>query len=96
MLEIRSHCESCKIDLPPHSSKAMICSFECTFCVDCVEGKLQNICPNCGGGFQKRPVRPKAKLEKYPPKNSFNLKPYSREAHQNYLKQYKNIDAEKR
>ena len=36
----------------------MICSFECTFCASCVEGVLQNVCPNCGGGFTSRPVRP--------------------------------------
>ncbi len=37
----------------------MICSFECTFCRSCVETILQNVCPNCGGGFCPRPVRPK-------------------------------------
>jgi len=35
----------------------MICSFECTFCTDCVE-LLSNVCPNCGGGFAPRPIRP--------------------------------------
>jgi PhnB protein len=36
----------------------MICSFECTFCAECVEQVLGNVCPNCGGGFSVRPVRP--------------------------------------
>jgi len=46
------------VALPPGATDAMICSFECTFCADCVEGVLQNVCPNCGGGFTPRPVRP--------------------------------------
>jgi hypothetical protein len=32
--------------------------YECTFCADCVETKLGNVCPNCGGGFVPRPIRP--------------------------------------
>lgn len=36
----------------------MICTYECTFCRPCVETVLANVCPNCGGGFQQRPVRP--------------------------------------
>jgi len=36
----------------------MICSFECTFCATCVAEVLDNVCPNCGGGFVPRPVRP--------------------------------------
>jgi uncharacterized protein len=68
MLEIRPVCENCGKDLPTDSSDAMICSFECTFCTDCVNEILHNVCPNCGGGFEKRPVRPKEKLIKYPAK----------------------------
>ncbi len=58
MLEIRPNCEQCDRDLPPDSTVAMICSYECTFCSDCAERVLLNICPNCGGGFESRPVRP--------------------------------------
>jgi uncharacterized protein len=68
MLEIRSHCENCGKKLPNESTEAMICSFECTFCNDCVENVLKNVCPNCGGGLEKRPIRPYRLLEKYPPK----------------------------
>jgi hypothetical protein len=57
-LELRPNCEGCDRDLPPHSVDARICTFECTFCVDCVERKLSNVCPNCGGGFAPRPIRP--------------------------------------
>ena len=62
MLELRPICENCAAPLPPDSTDAMICSFECTFCAGCVEGVLQNVCPNCGGGFTPRPVRPAQKL----------------------------------
>jgi hypothetical protein len=57
-LQVRPNCEYCDRDLPPNSLLARICSFECTFCADCVETKLQNVCPNCGGGFAPRPIRP--------------------------------------
>jgi hypothetical protein len=57
-LELRPNCEWCDRDLPPASTLARICSFECTFCADCVETKLHNVCPNCGGGFVPRPIRP--------------------------------------
>lgn len=59
MLELRPTCEHCNIALPPDATDAMICSFECTFCRSCVEKVLQNVCPNCGGGFCPRPIRPK-------------------------------------
>jgi hypothetical protein len=58
MLELRPTCEHCNKPLPPASTEARICSFECTFCRDCVEQVLQGVCPNCGGGFVPRPVRP--------------------------------------
>ena len=56
-LELRPNCEYCDKDLPPNSTEACICTFECTFCRDCVQNKLQNVCPNCGGGFAPRPIR---------------------------------------
>lgn len=58
MLALRPNCEYCDKDLPPDSQEARICSYECTFCSGCVEGHLKNVCPNCGGGFQVRPIRP--------------------------------------
>jgi len=57
-LELRPNCEFCDTDLPPNSINARICSYECTFCAACVEHKLYNVCPNCGGGFAPRPIRP--------------------------------------
>ena len=67
MLELRPVCEHCNKSLPPASAEAMICTFECTFCAECVEEVLENVCPNCGGGFVPRPIRPKDALQKYPP-----------------------------
>lgn len=66
MLEIRPNCENCDKNLPNNSLEAMICTFECTFCVACVTGVLNHTCPNCGGGFEKRPIRPDIHLEKHP------------------------------
>ena len=57
-LQLRPNCEYCDKDLPPAAMDARICSFECTFCADCVDTKLHNVCPNCGGGFAPRPIRP--------------------------------------
>jgi hypothetical protein len=57
-LQFRPNCEYCDKDLPPHATEARICSYECTFCADCVDTKLFNVCPNCGGGFVPRPIRP--------------------------------------
>ena len=66
MLELRPNCECCDKDLPYDSPEARICTFECTFCADCVDGVLGGRCPNCGGEFVRRPVRPANKLTKYP------------------------------
>jgi hypothetical protein len=66
MLEIRPTCENCKKKLPVNSEEAKICSFECTYCSHCANEVFKNVCPNCGGGFVQRPVRPKAMLDKYP------------------------------
>jgi hypothetical protein len=67
MLALRPSCENCNKALPPHSTEAMICTYECTFCRDCVNDIMQNVCPNCGGGFVPRPIRPKDGLAKFPP-----------------------------
>jgi hypothetical protein len=58
MLALRPNCEYCDKDLPYDASDARICSYECTFCAACVETVLFNVCPNCGGGFAPRPIRP--------------------------------------
>ena len=58
MLELRPTCENCNRPLPRDAPDAMICTIECTFCRDCVETVLSNVCPNCAGGFERRPIRP--------------------------------------
>jgi hypothetical protein len=75
MLELRPNCECCDRDLAPDSADARICSFECTFCADCVETRLKNVCPNCAGGFSARPIRPAHLLVKYPASTVRVLKP---------------------
>ncbi|WP_409432298.1 DUF1272 domain-containing protein [Litorimonas sp. RW-G-Af-16] len=62
MLQMRPNCELCDCDLPADKAGAMICSFECTFCADCVSGP----CPNCGGDLRPRPTRTGKVLERYP------------------------------
>jgi uncharacterized protein len=57
MLEMKDACEQCGRALPADSADAMICSFECTFCRPCVDTVLANVCPNCGGNFERRPTR---------------------------------------
>ena len=57
MLEMRANCERCGRDLPTDSIEAVICSFECTFCATCAQGKLGSKCPNCGGVLERRPTR---------------------------------------
>ena len=66
MLELRPNCECCDRDLPPDSPEAMICTYECTFCRECVERTLRGVCPNCGGNLSARPIRPPAMLAKHP------------------------------
>ena len=75
MLQLRPNCECCNRDLPPESKDAMICTFECTFCRDCALNTLKGICPNCGGNFAPRPIRPANKLEKYPASTERVYKP---------------------
>lgn len=66
MLELRPNCECCDQDLPPESPGAYICSFECTFCIDCVSERLNGKCPNCGGELVRRPIRPESALLQHP------------------------------
>ena len=74
MLALRPNCECCNRDLPPGAADAMICSFECTFCHACAEGKFGGLCPNCGGELLRRPIRPAGKLKRFPPSRERVLK----------------------
>jgi uncharacterized protein len=85
VLELRPNCELCDKDLPPDAPDARICSYECTFCAVCVEEALHDVCPNCGGGFQPRPIRPRnawregAGLANDPPGDTRRLSSYGRD-----------------
>jgi hypothetical protein len=75
MLQLRPNCECCNRDLPPAAMDARICSFECTFCADCADTRLQGICPNCGGDLVRRPIRPASKLLNNPASTERVFKP---------------------
>lgn len=102
MLELRPTCENCNKPLPPDSSEAMVCSYECTFCKSCVEDILENVCPNCGGGFTQRPIRPKHNLKDNnylghdPASTTIKYRPVDIEAHQRFAAKIKNTPPEER
>lgn len=75
MLQLRPNCECCGKDLPPASTEARICSFECTFCADCTDDVLLGKCPNCGGELVTRPRRPAEKLISNPASTERVYKP---------------------
>ena len=95
-LELRPSCEACGRALPPDSTEAMICSFECTFCRACVESVLFNVCPNCGGGLVPRPIRPRAKLASRPASTQEVRKPVDPDAHARFAAQLKDVPPERR
>ena len=66
-MNLAPNCECCDRDLPSESPDARICSFECTFCATCADTVFGGECPNCGGNFAPRPIRPAHLLSKYPP-----------------------------
>ena len=76
MLELRPNCECCDRDLPPESLEARICTFECTFCADCADNRLGGVCPNCGGNFTERPIRPAGALARFPASTERVIKPH--------------------
>jgi uncharacterized protein len=75
MLQLRPGCECCDRDLPPDSTIARICSYECTFCEPCAIGVLAGRCPNCGGELLQRPRRPAARLATHPASATRVFKP---------------------
>jgi len=100
-LELRPTCEHCNKALPASSTEARICSFECTFCAACVE-LLANVCPNCGGGFVPRPIRPSRNwkgdnfLGKDPASTKIKHKPVDPEAHAKFSAPIRSIPPEER
>ena len=102
MLQLRPSCEWCDKDLPSDSLDACICSYECTFCSDCVENVFSNVCPNCGGGFVSRPIRPKneyrtgVSVKCQPPSNDRKISKYSLDEIVDFVKSIKAIEPNKR
>ena len=66
MLALRPNCECCDKDLPASAQDALICTFECTFCLQCAENVLNYVCPNCSGNLVQRPIRPAEALKNNP------------------------------
>jgi uncharacterized protein len=96
MLELRPTCENCNRPLPPDSLDARICTYECTFCATCVDGVLENVCPNCGGGFVPRPIRPARLLAKDPASTEVKHRPVDPEAHARFAAAIAAIPPEQR
>jgi hypothetical protein len=102
VLELRPSCEHCDTPLPPGSLEARICSFECTFCASCVDGLLGNVCPNCGGGFVPRPIRPATNwkgenhLGKYPAGTKVRHRPVDPAAHAAFSAAIRELPPEQR
>ena len=101
-LELRPNCEHCDKDLAPDAAEARICSYECTFCAACVDGVLLNVCPNCGGGFLPRPIRPATEwrpglsLVKRPASTKRVPLSYDREEVARFAKMVRDIPSESR
>jgi uncharacterized protein len=102
MLELRPTCEHCNRDLLPASLDARVCSYECTFCAGCVDKVLGNICPNCGGGFVPRPIRPSRNwkgghfLGKDPASDRIKHRPVDQAAHAQLRSEVGNTQPEQR
>lgn len=102
MLSLHPSCEHCNKTLPPDSTEAMICSYECTFCRCCVNEILENVCPNCGGGFNPRPVRPKHDLKNgsylgnHPASTDIIHQAVNLAEHQEFAQKIKSIAPDKR
>ena len=96
MLEIRPCCEHCGKDLPYNATDAMICTFECTYCADCANEIFEDVCPNCGGNFTQRPIRPKKLHGKYPITEKRTFDPKDLEKARALTKKYKSMDPKDR
>lgn len=102
MLQIRPNCEWCDRDLPAHDTEARICTYECTFCAECARSVLHNVCPNCGGGFAPRPVRPatarreRLSLQHQPASTERVHSPYTADEVAGFAAQHRDVPPEQR
>jgi len=102
MLTLKPNCECCDKDLPPQATNARICTYECTFCAECVDNVLFNVCPNCAGGFVPRPIRPATERRKgvslghHPASEKRVHLKYSRENVSEFARSVRDIPPERR
>jgi hypothetical protein len=101
MLQLRPVCENCGKNLPNEASDAMICTFECTYCAECAINLFNNVCPNCGGGFEKRPTRPTECvthqcIANFPAETNLKLRPVNLLNFEWLKKHYENVDPRNR
>ena len=96
MLEIRPNCEHCGKELPNTSTKAMICTFECTYCKTCALEVFENVCPSCSGNFVERPIRTSKMIQKYPASEKIIFKPKDLDITKKNTEKYKNIKSKER
>jgi hypothetical protein len=67
-----------------------------------VEGILKNVCPNCGGGFYVRPVRPRANLKgdhflgRFPASTTRRHRPVDVAAHELFAADISTVPPEER
>lgn len=102
MLQLRPTCENCNKALPAQAPDARICSYECTFCAGCVDAVLHNVCPNCGGGFVPRPIRPATNwrgdnyLGRHPASSAIRHRPVDPAAHAQFAAAIRSVPPEQR
>ena len=104
VLDLRPNCELCDKDLSPQSFDARICTYECTYCAQCAENVLHNVCINCGGNLCPRPIRPlkswrpeeKLGLLNHPASAKRVLTPYSAQDIAAHVARIKDIPPQKR
>src|ERR1700694_3136881 len=75
MLDMRPNCECCDRDPSPGDEDVFICSFECTWCTECVGTFPAQSSPNCGCTLTRRPPRAPDKLISSPASEERVVKP---------------------
>ena len=82
-LDIRPNCEFCDKDLPPESTEARICSYECTFCVGCVREQTPQCVPQLRRGLRCKTYSTRDRVA-LRPFCSRSVRPPSRRVHLSY------------
>ena len=63
-----------------------------------MENVLDNVCPNCGGGFSPRPIRPKQNLKnenylgRYPASSTVVYAPVDPDEHEKFATSIRNVE----